>query len=100
VHDTLDRSTTTEQHVRRTPRLITKALCTLATVKSAHVLALLLTGSGVGLNRWELAHVFCTVLVSIPALYLLAEDMLAAPSSREAVKVFRLGIRIGRMHRR
>lgn len=100
MHDTLDRPTATEQHVRRAPRLITKALCILATIKSAHVVALLLTGTGLGLSRWELAHVFCAALVSIPALYLLAQDMIAAPSSRETVRVFRLGIRIGRCVRR
>ncbi|WDZ87156.1 hypothetical protein [Micromonospora cathayae] len=100
MYDTLNRpSTTAQQQTRRGPRRITKIMCTLATIKSAYVVVLLLSGGSIGLSRLELIHVFCAAILGFPALYLLAQDMLAAPSSQERAKVFRLGLRIGRFCR-
>lgn len=78
------------------PRLSTKILCTLATIQSAHVMLMLVMGNGVGLTRRELVNVFIAALIGIPALYLLARDMLTAPNAQ----VFRLGVRVGRIRRR
>ncbi|GLY21722.1 hypothetical protein [Micromonospora sp. NBRC 101691] len=86
---------------RRTtaPRLSTKILCTLATIQSIHVVIMLVMGSGAELTRRELVQVFVAALIGIPALYLLARDMVAAPSNQNNVKAFRLGVGIGRVWR-
>lgn len=101
MHDT----TTTDQSqiapAPHRPSLITQALCTAATAKCLWIMWVIFTSNSTStLSRSEIGHIFCAAAIAFPALYVLARDLMGAPTGRHAVGAFRCGMAIGRLRRR
>lgn len=85
---------------RRKPRRITRAAVALAVVQCL-VLTWLVSGHAqVPLSRAEILATFWASGVLLAAAYLLCQDLMRCQRTREASKVFRLGIAVGRLRGR
>lgn len=101
MRDTLTRTAQSQVTDKPTrPSLVTTVLCTAATAKCLHVFWLMIHTPGAGLSRAEIGHIFLATALGLPALCLLARDMMSCPRARHTVETFRLGVAIGKLRRR